>query len=384
MNWDKKSRIEQYICTMTNPIFSEYFDEKKSEIKSWVNSNRHLYKDDLKSSTLSQRSKQWLRGYIDGIFVGVDLSDETVNDDIIKELSQYKLDTEISLYRGMHFNIMDIELLQDLGLIQDGTKDFPFPFKSAFPSSWTWNYKVAEDFAKLGTFNYIIQRKFKPEEILVDLRLIPEYCKYRSIKNNVDSIIGALQDEVILKPGNYRCNIMKEHIPNDMVHLLKKENYEALRSFKIFLEKNKHNFMDKYREFIIPSIFETEHYGSRQGGLESCFFSKQVSFCYKINYDKGKYSLKYIFITKVSSDSENIRIMRRIYKDLITYNKPHRKVNKIYPCEDLSYLKTDCDGCDGKYIMDKRVVNYHNEIVKDNLQDIIDECIWFIKLLYKI
>ncbi len=284
----------------------------------------------------------------------------------------------------MHFNIMDIELLQDLDLIQDGTKNFPFPFKSTFPSSWTWNYKIAENFAKLGTFNYIIQRKFKPEEILVDLRLIPEYCKIRSIKNNVELIIGALQDEVIIKSGNYKCNIMKEYIPNDISNLLKKENYEALRSFKKFLEKNKHNFMNKYgEEFIMPSIFEIGHFGIRQGGLESCFFSKQVSFCYKITTYKGKYILKYLFLTRVSSNTENIRIMRRIYNELITYNKPHKNINKLQDCDDLSYSKTNCDGCDGKYIRSKKVINYHNEIVKDNLQDIIDECIWFIKLLYQ-
>jgi len=376
INMEDKSRIEQYICTMTNPNFSSYFkDGLNPIIKEWVETHRYLYTDDLTKSKLSEEAKEWLNNYLDGTFVGVDLSDEIINAKILEELSQYRLDSNISLYRGMHFNIMDIELLENIGTM--------FPLKTTFPSSWTWTYKIAENFAKLGTFNYVIERVFYPEEVIVDLRLIPEYCKFRSIRKDVKSILKSIQDEVIVKQGNYECNIVNKFIPNDMKVLLKKENYKGLKKFKTFLEKNKDKFMDFYREFIEPTIFNTEDYGKRLGGLESCFFNKEVSFCYKMNYNKGVYTLEYMFITKVSSDSENIVLMRKIYKALQKYNKPHKKVNKIYDCNDLYFLKTDCEGCDGEYIQNKKIVNYYNKIEKDNLEDIIDECIWFIKLLYQ-
>ncbi len=389
LEYDDNTRLSQYICTRGS---DSYFLD--TQIRGWINSHPHLYNyntvGQVVSSNLSPKTKTWLKGYLDGMYMGKPFNEpEMIDVEIVNELSSYKLDRNIRLFRGLHFNILDLDLLKTLCLIKDNRKDFYFDTTNNYPNSWTWNYFIAENFAKLGSFNFVISKEFSPDDVLVDLRLIPEYCSYRG------NTPGGLQDEVILKANTYTgCRIVKESIPNDISKLLIPENMAALETFKNFLNNNRTNLettvydpvrrKNVNKENIIPSIFNSGSYGKRMGGLVATFLKDGVEFSYKIGYDdlKKKYTLKYVFIVS-KTDAIGINKMISLMGELKNNNIQVTPNNNADCSKYVNLGDRLCVGCDRIYLPQRYVVmNYPNIFESPRLQDIIDLCIRLIKTLY--
>jgi hypothetical protein len=194
------------------------------EVKEWMNNNPDL----LGEKVLSHAAYYFLQSYLGGSLMFKE-EKHLLKDVVLKNLQQFRLDKPIRLFRGIHFGFRKFSMIEKFcALHMDPEKSYTF--REDKPSSWTWNYTMAENFAKIGSFGFVITREFQPEEILIDLRLCKEYYLFlRGSKIN-------LEDEVIVMPGAYKCEIVLPYPPGVKNGLAKPENLDALKEIKTFIK----------------------------------------------------------------------------------------------------------------------------------------------------
>ena len=72
-------------------------------------------------------------------------------------------------------------------------------YKDDRPSSWTINYDIALKFSSIKKFGFVLCSVFRPEDVLIDLRLLCEYGE-KFVRYEL---------EVIVKPGSYYSRVLK-------------------------------------------------------------------------------------------------------------------------------------------------------------------------------
>ena len=167
-----KEVTRKQIDSQTYDMESEIrFIENGLDKKVWESKSKLVPhpKNKFLDIKLSRKTEMWLNDYLDGVLMfehnKAGLTDTRIN----AELQQFKSGDEILLFRGLHFSMLDFENLKKFCLFPLD-KSSLIEYSNINPTSWTWNYNMAENFAKMGSFNFIIARWFKPEEILIDLR----------------------------------------------------------------------------------------------------------------------------------------------------------------------------------------------------------------------
>lgn len=361
--------------------------------------NRDVTEDDVKNSTFEMKdplryqkydealqspyigkwmdvaAEDWLKSYLDGTFMGKIYSEIDLSQDIIDNLGQFKDSGEILLFRGIHFNIMDFDQLDEFCL-NPLDRNHLYKNTTLLPQSWTWNYRMAENFAKLGSFNFVIARWFKPEEILINTTLWEDYKSARNFVdwNDPDSPF-TLQDEVIVKPGIYWCKILPQPVPFDKSYLLTPENFDALKDFHSFLIKSREDCGSKFTKFNTIT-YDKASYSRRIGGLfgeyifektlASSLTSFKVVFYYDIDRSKKnpkKIALRYGW---QSMSKEGLEDFRKFMGSLAgnDLNTTEYFVNfNDQECIDL--------GCDEHYIDRWKIVQYPNREEFDDLQSAV-------------
>ena len=342
-------RLDQYICKHPATL--------SPSIQEWSNQHPNLIR-----SSLSATTKQWLNDYLDGLYMFDPKNGLNIDPAIISELQQYRLRQNITCYRGLHYGITEIDKLKEYCMAPFNSIYY-FNFSSPKPTSWTWNYYLAENFAKLGNFNFVVAYIFEPKDILVDLRLIPEYCSMRG--NNSD--LG-LQDEIIVLPGTYKCSFINNTIPFDKSYLLQKEDdINALSRLSDFFIHNKNNFVINKIDIINPPVFIRGPYGVL-GGLDGIVtFTKRhdyLKICFDIDLlpNKTEYILQYGFA------SNNLSLLQRYYNSISAIKGIVLRQASI---QNVEYTDPRCLYCDEVYIPRKNLVEYPNVYIQPKLNYII-------------
>ena len=221
---------------------------------------------------------------------------------------------------------------------------------------------MAENFAKMGSFNFIIARWFKPEEILIDLRYFEDYAKMRG------GTLRGIQDEVIVLPGNYKCFLLPDKPPQDQSELLTKENEKALQKFHNALKdwlnrESKKCKATKYVAFNKP-FNQAFSYGGKRGALYGYF-----DYNNNPKYDKGKaFTFAYSIVAQPDgflasfgiqgvSDNAN-QILNKIKSfPLLKNSKLSGEKFKMFK------LINKCHGCDGQYLQNVVKLDFEKENV---------------------
>lgn len=347
-DYNDQYRLNQYICKHPTTL--------SHSIQEW--SNRH---PNLVHSTLSPPTRKWLNDYLNGLHMFDPKTPVNIDPNIIAELQQYRLTTNITCYRGLHYGIKEITNLKDYCMAPFNS-EYYFNFSSPKPTSWTWNYYLAENFAKLGNFNFVVAYVFEPKDILVDLRLIPEYCMMRG-NSDLD-----LQDEIIILPGAYQCSFINNKIPFDKSSLLeKKEDLNALTRLSEYFIYNKDKFIASNIEQIDPPVFIRGRYG-RLGGLDGIITFNKLHGYLKICFDidlsdnKTEYILRYGFV------SNDLSILQQ-YRSSISLIKGNNAQQAFI--EDIDYTNPRCIDCDEVYLSRKKLIQYPNVYINTKLKYII-------------
>lgn len=181
----------------------DYFDKQNkkiirdSDVLDWISQNKNL----VRKNAISLKARRWFNQWTDPV---EDFSFKTTvfpGRSVIEELSKFKIDKNLLLFRGIGFNKGQHKMLKStcLDKIQAG-KQYEYTYKDYRYSSWTLDYETAESFAKEKHNGFIMAAVFHPDDILVDFRLLCDYAFE-------DLIAGEM--EVVVKPGIYKTRIIK-------------------------------------------------------------------------------------------------------------------------------------------------------------------------------
>jgi hypothetical protein len=344
---EEKSRLlEHYVCDLKQK-------QRTKEVTQWMREHPKLANLDKK--VLSLKTWFWLDEFLSGHYQMGKLDLITAIDPEIKaELQQFRLKKPVKAYRGIHFGLNKLSFINKLCIDKLDPKYY-YQYKDDRESSWTWNYTMADNFAKIGSFNFILQHTFSPDDILIDLRLLHEYCRMRGVKTRDE--IGGLQDEIIIMPGDYSCEVKDASInKND---LLCKENMDALQKLGAFVTP-----LDHFpRDFM---------YGGYDGGLygmmtlPQCVRDKKQEIKVMWSFDKTKdgYALSYCMLPasaeKEERDKTKLEIKIDKNKDVSSFFKFINKTVKYLKHEGKRYYDAICtqynthhkkceDKCDSEY-----------------------------------
>lgn len=273
---------------------------------------------------LAPRSFNWLKHHIYGDFDHKtrSLIDPTINAD----LQQFKGSEEILLFRGLHFNMLDFENLKKFCLFPLNTNSL-LEFSSINPSSWTWNYNQAKDFALGNNFSFILACWFKPEDILIDLRYLREYAKLLQITGR------DCEDEVLVQPGSYLCHILPYKIQGDHREFLTKENEKSLQKYIKTIE-----------ELEQSSKCKKEFYGFNYplgSVLHGNFETEGFELAYSIKKDKNGYiagfGVKPFIFRDKNKESRLFELIENIRKHKKLVNSKISEKNKKFHKNFVSY-----------------------------------------------
>jgi hypothetical protein len=292
--------LEQYICDLQQT-------KRNAEVEEWMRANPTL--TNPYRFALSDNAHNWLQNFLDGDtqMNRLDIV-MTIDPEIKAELQQFRFKTPIKAYRGIHFDMDRIDLVSRL-CMDKWKPGYYYHYIDDRASSWTWNFKMAENFGQLGSFNFVLQHTFQPDDILIDLRLLQDYCDMRGVINKND--LRGLQDEIIVMPGEYACEVFDA--PFHRNELLREENIQGLERLSLLLSKFPHE----------PSAGA---YGGHIGGLcgSITFFpstdvygrDQPVKLLFSFTRKNDKYDLFYCFLSPLSK-IENIssRDERKQYMD---------------------------------------------------------------------
>jgi len=163
-------------------------------VKEWKKNNPGL----LSSNKLSEETLEWIETFLE---YNEDPTEKYVglSKPIIKELGQFKIDGPILLFRGIAFDAKDAKYMKNMCLDVIDEKKQYLLYKDDRPSSWTINYDIAAKFASIKKFGFVLCSVIRPEDVLIDLRLLCEYGK-KFVRYEL---------EVIIKPGSYYSRVLR-------------------------------------------------------------------------------------------------------------------------------------------------------------------------------
>jgi hypothetical protein len=242
--FDRNQADQQHLCRKPS----------SSDINQHVMKWAHKYKKSVYDVPVDNDVQDWVEKYIQGDFMRK-TGDFDLTSKLIQKLQQYRLAPSDyqALFRGVHFDISNLSFLMTHKLedVQDGQV---VTIKYESPSSWSFNYNLAERFAMVGDFNYVLVcEDIDYKHVLIDTRLFPETCRIRG---------RALQDEVIMLPGEYRCRVFfpKGYHKN---FLMRSVNLPALQQLQDFFQDIKQQQTMK----INPQPGRSGYVGGSRGGL---------------------------------------------------------------------------------------------------------------------
>lgn len=108
-----------------------------------------------------------------------------ITSEMVKELEPFRLEAPMTLYRGFSDEGGELEYRRS------GEK---FEYRSnRYPESWTKNKKIAWNFARGGSYGFVVERVFSPDETVVDFSMLPSEVTKK--------LINMHEEEVLLKPN---------------------------------------------------------------------------------------------------------------------------------------------------------------------------------------
>ena len=315
----------QHLCTQPQ------MTAENQHVFKWLRKYRMLYNAPVDKEVL-----EWVQKYVSGEYMQQSekgyMFDLTPS--LIQKLKQYRLAPKdyIMLFRGIHFSLGNLKYLKQHHL-EDIREGENVVIDIGSPSSWTFNYRMAEKFSMLGDFNYILGCKGENvyNRILVDLRLFPESCNLR------DPSRGNLQDEDIMLPSTYECTLLfpRGYHKN---FLWRQVNIPYIEQYRSFLK----SYTKKIRFDPDPTRFRLM--GSSKGGLmgQATIDSKnyKLKFVWDIvrtsqtNQYLLKYGLQILEVIFVPSDDEEDE-EEVVVSDQIR----HDMLNQLNSVSPLSFSK---------------------------------------------
>ena len=203
----KKEELDIFSTDTKDETYSGFYERSwiTQEILVHINSNEEITsfreiggfckydkekieKLDIK---LSKKTDEWLYEYISG-----KLNMKTPDDDIIKELEQFRPNKPIKIYKG----IEEVQLrYYDTGETEFKVGDVLESYFSR-PFSWTRNILIARTFVDdyPSSTPFVISMTINPDDVLVDVQKLPN--KYYHTN----------QREIITLPGEYKYKIIWE------------------------------------------------------------------------------------------------------------------------------------------------------------------------------
>lgn len=180
-------------------------------------------------------------------------ADQNISKSDYVKLEKFKSDENITLYRGMCWNIENLYKLNNFSKYPFNLHDI-IDIKFNRATSWSTNRLIATGFANESDYWIVLKRTFKPSEIICDTRLFD--------KETIKKLYHAYQKEVIIKPDVYNCEIYKIGYKNDELQLgfdvdLNNIN-KIFKSFKNFCTKfiaNNQNYKKLSYETKNKAIF---------------------------------------------------------------------------------------------------------------------------------
>lgn len=190
----------------TNTVLESYFNcPSKSNLENrtiifdpaveeWKKNNPGL----LRSRKISEEALEWIETFLE---YNEDPNEQYygLSSAIIKELAYYKINGPILLFRGIGFDKKDKKYMTNMCLNDIDEKRQYLLYKDDRPSSWTINYNIALKFSSMKKNGFVLCSVFRPEDVLIDLRLLCEYGK-KFVRYEL---------EVIVKPGSYYSRVLK-------------------------------------------------------------------------------------------------------------------------------------------------------------------------------
>jgi hypothetical protein len=258
---------------LNNPNVIEFVKDRDDIKTLFTGSFKELRK--LKVSDLSDKSFSELQNFVSALFKEhTSVSNSVISQSVRKEINdwvnadvryfnlssgaQKELQTipnirgtkPVVLYRGLLFNSYDLKEtkrydgqleigkgLKFLRSIREGKRIVDLEWDR--PSSWSTSKDVATQFAKFGPasssfsataqwlnregaidgdLGFIISTLAKPEDVLVDVNLIPSTAH----RKHGD------EGEIILKPGNYTCRVFTKYSKDGEVDLSKSTDNDSI------------------------------------------------------------------------------------------------------------------------------------------------------------
>jgi len=148
---------------------------------------------DIIEDRLPEHAFEWLKKYMSSS------GKSNPPAEITKILNRWKSNKKIILFRGLGWYLEELNQVKNLS-------SYPFKkgeiikYRSKKPSSWSTNKFVAKSFTKTGPYWLLLKYVAKPEDILVDTRLIHTDQRRQ--------LYFADQFEVVLKKGSYSADIL--------------------------------------------------------------------------------------------------------------------------------------------------------------------------------
>jgi hypothetical protein len=163
-------------------------------VEEWKKNNPGL----LRSNKISEEALEWIETFLE---YNEDPNEKYggLSPAIIKELGQFKINGPILLFRGIGFDEKDKKYMRNMCLNDIDEKRQYLLYKDDRPSSWTINYDIALKFSSIKKFGFVLCSVFRPEDVLIDLRLLCEYGE-KFVRYEL---------EVIVKPGSYYSRVLK-------------------------------------------------------------------------------------------------------------------------------------------------------------------------------
>jgi len=297
------------------------------------------------------------------------------------ELQQFRLKTPVKAYRGIHFGMNNINTIKQF-CIYKHKPGYYYEYLDDRANSWTWNYQIAENFGKLGSFNYVLKCILKPDDILIDCRLLNEYCDMTG-KNR-------LQDEIIVLPGKYKCEVLEA--PFNKNELLNEENIAALTKISSLIETINH----------YPKRERNGGYGGYLGGLYGSInlnpskkfieaytdnkMNDEVRILFEFRRDADKYAVDYCVLSlnikqDYMKDISEFQI-RNVKQDPKFYDFVNSVMKYLkHPGEDYmnAYLgtydmySTRCkDKCDNEYRNKQDYISVPYTYTSNTLDEVVN------------
>lgn len=134
-----------------------------------------------------------------------------LNTAVIAEVSKFKPNKPITIYRGMGFEKAEASSILKKLKVKDLKVGTPCTYRTGKIQSWSLSKKVAEEFA--GLFNFVAIRDSNSLGIILEIQNLPPddiAVPISYINRILDKPLPfSEQEEILINPGTYRAKIVK-------------------------------------------------------------------------------------------------------------------------------------------------------------------------------